>query len=245
MTYRIIVMTDSMKKFGLLTALLLGIFYVTAQTGVVSLNRAYRDVTYKTTESGESLKLDIFLPESLTTTTYPVLLYIHGGAWVRGNKNMNEPYFRKALREAALKNGFAVVSINYSLLNDSTRFPAPIADVKDATRWIYAHAAAYHLDTLNIGVLGESAGSHLALLTAYTNDETWEGDKNLEDHASNVNYVINNCGPTDINSLLKTDAGWFTILIAKLFFPKKIFELRNQLILQMTSHHIDDDKKKV
>lgn len=234
-----------MKKYGLLIALLLGIHCTSAQTGAVSLNKTYKDVTYKTAESGESLKLDIFLPESHTTTAYPVLLYVHGGAWVRGNKNMNEPYFRKALREAALKNGFAVVSINYSLLNDSTRFPAPIADVKDATRWIYAHAAAFRLDTLNIGILGESAGSHLALLTAYTNNDTWEGDKKLEDHASKVNYVINNCGPTDINRLLKTDAGWFTIIMAKLFFPKKIFDLRNQLILQMTSHHINEDKKRV
>lgn len=238
-------MTDSMKKFGLLTALLLGIFYVTAQTGVVSLNRAYRDVTYKTTESGESLKLDIFLPESLTTTTYPVLLYIHGGAWVRGNKNMNEPYFRKALREAALKNGFAVVSINYSLLNENVGFPSPITDVKDATRWIHAHAGEYHFDRRNIGVLGESAGSHLALLMAYSNEDDWQGSDELANNSARVNYVIDNCGPTDINKLLKTNAGWFTILMAKLFFPKKIFDLRNELIVKMTSYDINENKKKV
>lgn len=233
-----------MKKFGLSVAFFLSIVWLSAQTGSLSLKKAYQDIIYKTAESGESLKLDIFLPETATPTGYPVLLYVHGGAWVKGNKEMNEPYFRQALRESALKNGFAVVSINYSLLNENVGFPSPIADVKDATRWIHAHADEYHFDRRNIGVLGESAGSHLALLMAYSNEDAWQGSQELANNSARVNYVIDNCGPTDINKLLKTNAGWFTILMAKLFFPKKIFDLRNELIVKMTSYDINENKKK-
>jgi acetyl esterase/lipase len=204
------------------------------------------NILYKITQNGDSLFLDVFLPvQQSGNKPFPVLLYIHGGAWVEGNKSMSEPYYRKALKEASLKNGFAIVSINYRLLNDSLHFPAPIIDAKDAVRWINENAGRYNFDTQNIGVLGESAGAHLALLVGYSPDSLWKDSKDFQNYSPKVNYVIDNCGPTDLNKLLKTNAGRFTVFLAKLFYPPKLFNLRDKLIQQMTSYQITGNKQKV
>lgn len=210
----------------------------------VKLN--FEDVVYKITEN-DSLKLDIFLPEiENPENVFPVVLYFHGGSWIRGNKTMVEPYFRNTLKTKLLEEGFAVVSVAYRFLEENgPYFPAPITDAKDAIRWIYASAEVYHFDSNNIGLIGESSGSHLALMAAYSPDDMWQDDENLKEYSSKVNYVIDNCGPTDINKLFHTNIGWFQLLLAKLFVPKKVMNLRNDLIYKMTSKTLDDTKKEV
>lgn len=213
-------------------------------TEFVKLN--FEDVVYKIVEK-DSLKLDVFLPQMKTPEEkFPVLVYLHGGSWIRGNKTLVEPYFRNTLKETALDHGFAVISVEYRFLEENgPYFPAPITDVKDAVRWIYASAKDYNLDVDNIGMVGESSGSHLALMTAYSADDMWKGDEDLKEYSSKVNYVIDNCGPTDINKLFHTNIGWFQLFLAKLFVPKKVMKLRNDLIYKMTETTLDEDKKEV
>lgn len=210
----------------------------------VKLN--FEEVVYKIAEN-DSLKLDIYLPEIGTPNEkFPVLMYFHGGSWIRGNKTMVEPYFRNTLKDELLEKGFAVVSVEYRFLEeDGPHFPAPITDAKDAVRWVYANAENYNFDSENIGLIGESSGSHLALMAAYSADDMWQGDEDLKEYSSKVNYVIDNCGPTDINKLFHTNIGWFQLFLAKLFVPKKVMKLRNGLILRMTSQTLKDDKKEV
>lgn len=234
---------------------LLYTFFLVCQIGFSQhneLSKLYRsdlvlsDIQYKITET-DTLLLDVFLPQIPSEKSkFPVLVYIHGGSWIHGNKTMVEPYYRNALKTKALENGFAVVSLNYRLLgNLDPSFPDPITDAKDAIRWIYAFADEYGFDDENIGVLGESAGSHLAMMIAYSDDNMWKDDENLKTYSSKINYIINNCGPADINKLFHTNIGKFGMFFVKLFLPKNLLDFRNDLIFKMTSESISDNRKRV
>src|SRR5690606_21938939 len=172
---------------------------LSAQTTVeipVPEKKSFENVLYKITRNQDSLKLDVYLPESKAEKSgFPVLMIIHGGAWVEGDKSLDSVYYMRKLREEALNNDFAVVSINYSLLGKDIHFPAPVLDCKDAVRWVRANAGIYNFDSENIGLWGSSAGAHLAMLVGYTDDSLWKDTTNLESYSSEVNYVINNFGP--------------------------------------------------
>ena len=100
----------------------------------------------------------------------PALLYVHGGAWVLGNKeHQGLPMLHHF---AAL--GWVCFSINYRLCPRAT-FPEPIVDVKRAIAWVRAHALEHGVDPDFIVVSGNSAGGHLASLAALTAGErAWQ-----------------------------------------------------------------------
>lgn len=203
---------------------------------------SYKDVVYKTQDSVQH-KLDIYLPESSGKKS-PVLVFIHGGGWVEDDKALPEGTYPHDFVLAFVKNGYAVVSINYTLVSKSRHFPQPVEDCKEAVRWIRANADAYHLDPDNIGVWGASAGGQLALLLGYTGDGEFAANSNLTAYSSKVNYVIDYFGPSEMNQLFRTRASFFTLLLFKLFLPK-IYEVRSQLVFALTGLSIKDHKKEV
>ncbi|WP_460686937.1 alpha/beta hydrolase fold domain-containing protein [Niabella aquatica] len=202
----------------------------------------YKNLAYKIT-ANDSLMLDIFLPQN-TVSKVPVVVIIHGGAWVEGSRELESIYYMRRLKDQLIKNGIAAISVDYTLVNKSKHFPVPIADCKDAIRWIKANAANYNLDTTRIGLWGGSAGAHLALLAAYTPDSMWPGSKELSRYSASVNYVVDNFGPTDLNQLLQTNASKFKLFLARIFV-KKLLPIREQLIFAMTGTSIDTEKRKV
>ncbi|MFA9381712.1 MAG: alpha/beta hydrolase fold domain-containing protein, partial [Acetanaerobacterium sp.] len=86
------------------------------------------------------------------------------------------------------KHGYAVASVDYSV-NYSNRWPQPMEDIKQAIRWLRAHAEEFNLDPDRIAVMGESAGGHLAALTGLVNDDRYDAGNNL-DQSSAVQAVI-------------------------------------------------------
>ena len=103
--------------------------------------------------------LDLYRPKD-TEGKLPVLLNIHGGAWVYGDKKVYAPYCMYLATQ-----GFAVVNASYRLAPKHT-FPAPLEDVGAMVEWVVDHAEDYGLDLSNLFFVGDSAGAHLA--TAYT-----------------------------------------------------------------------------
>ena len=209
-----------------------------------SSEKSFINITYKKNIADSALTLDIFLPDSGATKKYPVVIIIHGGGWVLGDKTLETIYYMQCLKTELLANRFAVISINYSLVGENIHLPAPVEDCKDAIRWVRAHANDYNLDTLNIGLWGGSAGGHLALLAAYTTNEQFPGDKELASHSARVNYVIDNFGPTELNSLFRMDAGCFSTFLVKVFI-RKLNDIREKLVFAMTGFHIKKDKQKI
>lgn len=182
----------------------------------------WRDVAYKIVD-GRSMTLDIYLPTDTTLSRpYPVIVYIHGGSWVTGSKEAFViPYMEEVLR-AVLDEGYAVVSIEYLLadtLSGDASFPRAIADCKDAIRWVRAHAREYHLDSHHIGLWGSSAGAHLSLLAAYSPDTLFRGDTLLARYPAQVDYVIDDYGPTHLNKLFRTHIDPLSLGLVKLAAP--------------------------
>ncbi len=103
----------------------------------------------------------------------------------------------------ALHDEWALASIQYHFSSEA-RFPAQIHACKAAVRWLRAHASVYTLDTRRIGVLGASAGGHLAALLGASNgnadlEGTWGAHP---DQPSSVQAVVDWFGPTDFRRLL-------------------------------------------
>lgn len=93
----------------------------------------------------------------------PVFLFVHGGAWVIGNKGQQGRLIAHRLAEA----GWICVSIDYRLSPWAT-FPDHLIDVKRAIVWVRQHVAEYGGDPRFVVIGGGSAGAHLASLAALT-----------------------------------------------------------------------------
>ncbi len=156
--------------------------------------RVTPNITYHVASNHEN-KLDLYVPRGASGPT-PVLMYIHGGGWVGGAKEVNVlrilPY---------LEMGWAVANIEYRL-GAVARAPAAVEDGLCALRWVIRNAEQYNLDTSRIVTSGNSAGGHLALTTGMIPasaglDRECPGSEDLR-----VAAIINWYGITDVGDLL-------------------------------------------
>jgi acetyl esterase/lipase len=161
------------------------------------LSASYFDIPYAT--QSRSQQLDLYLPYD-GRPPYPVIMMIHGGGWVFGDKRGGIADFGEKL----LPRGYAIVSINHRT-SDEAKFPAQIQDAKAAVRWIRANAAEYGLDGERIIAWGGSSGGHLAAMLGTTGHVTELEDlsQGNADRSSRVNGVVDVAGPLDF---LKMDA---------------------------------------
>ncbi len=124
-----------------------------------------------------------------------MLVYVHGGAWTRGDKA--EPMM-SLFAKGMTAQGYLVASVNYRLYPDA-QFPAMIQDVKCAVRFLRAHAAEYNLDPHRVGAVGVSAGGHLVSLLGTTDPGAgWDVGEYL-DQSSRVQAVIAVAGVMDLS----------------------------------------------
>lgn len=195
-----------------------------------------KDITYKIVNGTDSIKLDIYAPTRKIYDKNPVVVFIHGGAWAKGDKDLSKSYYFTSLKDTLQTKGYAVVSINYRLVNESIHIADQLTDCQDALKWVAQHAKTYNFDEKNIGIWGESAGAHLALLVGY-------GIHSESKDLPEIRYIIDNFGPSDLNKVLKTNASWFTRNVYKTLLPD-LYNLRGKLIKAITSYEIDTQKKK-
>ncbi|HID33315.1 MAG TPA: alpha/beta hydrolase [Anaerolineae bacterium] len=112
--------------------------------------------------TGKAILANIWLPPADVAPNGAALIYVHGGAWVYGDKdNTPRPTFRHAAGQ-----GYLVLDVAYTLWPESD-IPSMVKEVKMAVLWLKAHAARYGIDPDRITLVGASAGAHLALLAAY------------------------------------------------------------------------------
>ena len=134
--------------------------------------------------------LDIYRPAELPENA-PVIIQIHGGAWIIGHKQQQG----QPLLHRLAANGYVGVSINYRL-GPKSRFPDPIVDVKRAIAWVRTNISEHGGDPSRIILTGGSAGGHLAMLAALTpNRAEWQ--PGFEDIDTSVVACVPFYGPAD------------------------------------------------
>ena len=128
----------------------------------------HRDIAYG--DAGKRNLLDIYQPDGEREGGFPVLLQVHGGAWLIGEKEQQA----KPLMYHMAQRGWVCVAINYRL-SPKAAFPAHIIDVKKAIAWIKGHIREYGGNPDFIAITGGSAGGHLSSLAALTpNRAEWQ-----------------------------------------------------------------------
>ncbi len=148
------------------------------------------DLVYKSVNN-VPIHLDLYEPDA--SGPHALVIWIHGGGWQGGNKDV--PLSRI---EGLLQANIAVASINYRLTSQASLyganeviFPAQIDDVQDALLFLRSNAATWELDPARVGTWGTSAGGHLAALAGTMGDASDpRGD-------TSVQAIGDGYGPTD------------------------------------------------
>lgn len=149
----------------------------------------YKDVIYKSTLFHD-ISLDIYEPLTIKYKKAPIYIYIHGGSWLHGHKELLNVYYKSVQR--LREEGIAVVSIDYRYISQSG-VEATVSDCLDAVSFLQKNADRYGLDPHFIGLHGHSAGANLALVTGFT----------YAKNSSDIRFIVDEYGPSDVVRLLK------------------------------------------
>ncbi len=160
--------------------------------------RRTRDIDYWG-DGDRRHRLHILLGRGPHAEGAPVLVYLHGGGWVMGDKReQGLPMMHELARR-----GWVCVTVNYRLSPKAT-WPDHIVDCKRALAWVRGHIAEYGGDPDFIALSGGSAGGHLAALAALTpNRPEWQ--PGFEDADTSVDACVPFYGVYDLTA--EPDAG--------------------------------------
>ncbi len=156
-----------------------------------------RAITYGSGSTMRDMRTTILRHRTGTGIKYPAIVWVGGGGWVTQDFNAH-----LAELVGFAEGGYVVALIEYRLAGEC-KFPAQLIDIKAAIRYLRAHAEELNIDADRIGVLGESAGGHLAALIG-TTGETREFDQGEHlDQSSAVQAAC--CWYTPVDFKLMTE----------------------------------------
>ena len=161
-----------------------------------------KDLVYATVD-GVDLLYDFAKPPE-GNGPFPFVLCIHAGGWQLGNKKS----YRGIVKELAGK-GYAAATIEYRLTPDH-KWPAQLEDVQRAVEFFRANAATHKIDRARIGVVGDDAGAHLALMLALVAARDDAGKPLEQSHR--VQAVVNFFAPLDLREW-RVNSSWVETLI--------------------------------
>lgn len=175
--------------------------------------------------------LDVYRPKAEKGSMLPVIVIVHGGAWVYGDKDVYQFYGMSLAQR-----GFVVVNFSYRLAPEY-KFPAPIEDTCAVFSWIYKNRDAYGLDAENLFAVGDSAGAHILGLFAdlITNPDYKKKLKECFPKAvlslprgMHLNAIALNCGKYEFNE--DEDKDLNAPILLKDFLPKGGIKAEMKLI---------------
>lgn len=122
-----------------------------------------KDIPYTPVRTDSARMLDLYLPESAAGKPWPLLVFIHGGAWISGGR---EEHLALGIRMARQGVAVAVVGYRLSGTDGIVRHPDHVKDCAAAIRWLRTNAAKHGCNPKRIFVAGHSAGAHMAAMLA-------------------------------------------------------------------------------
>ncbi|MCM3601322.1 prolyl oligopeptidase family serine peptidase [Robertmurraya korlensis] len=160
------------------------------------------NIVYAKTEV-KPLHMHILLPKQKSRPR-PLIVFIKGGGWGFHHPQKTFEFIPQLVMFA--KNGYVVASIEHRTSHEG-KFPTQLYDVKNAIRYLRAHATQYNINPNRIGVWGNSSGGHLAALLGTTGEiRELDGDGEYSNESSSVQAVVDWYGPTDMLQMSKYPA---------------------------------------
>jgi len=180
-------------RMGLFICVALVAACATAQDLKVPEGVVFKSIVYRDGGPPNTWTLDYAMPSN-PAAPVPAIVMIHGGGWVEGDKSSFDRY---CVDFAGL--GYFCATVNYRL-SGTAPFPAAVEDCRCALRWLCAHAGELSVDSNRIGLYGNSAGGHLALLLAMAgNDSDFRGDGPWQDQAVKIQCAASDSGPVNLD----------------------------------------------
>jgi acetyl esterase/lipase len=190
---------------------------------------------------GVDLQLDVYAPTVESGNNGASVIVVHGGSWSGGRRD-DFPQWNQWLAA----NGYTVFDIDYRLTQPN--YLTATGDVKCAVRWVKNHAAEFKIAPERIALLGRSAGAHLALLAAYSADDSRiPASCNENQSSETVRAVVSFYAPIDLLWAFDNPAnervidGKMTLSNFLGDSPHKSNEMREKYVLASPLSHISAD----
>lgn len=153
-----------------------------------------KDIVYSNRDENVCLLDTYHIPEE--GKKYPVMLYIHGGGFIAGDKK-----HRRGVSKWYASQGLYVFNVNHGLME--TTYPTPVIDVVNALNYVVDNAQALSLDLDNIFVSGDSSGAYYAsMLTACTVNDELCNALGAEKPKAKIKACVFNCGVYDLEKMM-------------------------------------------
>lgn len=155
-----------------------------------------RDISFYTIQdSNREILCDVWVPSENVNRSGLAFIYLHGSAWTSLDKDFGtRPFFRHLAAQ-----GHVIMDVAYRLFPE-TDFMGMVHDTKHAIAWMKTNAARYGVNPSRIVIGGGSAGAHLALLAAYTDNSKEFTPADLCDIDVSVHGVISLYGQSDLSA---------------------------------------------
>ncbi|MCD8189852.1 MAG: alpha/beta hydrolase [Clostridiales bacterium] len=175
----------------------------------------YDDILYGSDPAWQAL--DVYRPRAAEGEVLPVIVSVHGGGWVYGNKEVYQ-YYCMSLAQR----GFAVVNFTYRLAPEFL-YPSALEDTNLVFSWVLENAEQYGFDPENIFAVGDSAGAHylgmycnLCTNPAYTAETSFTTPAGFAPSA-----VALNCGEYELRAVQEDDLAELTRALMGDLLPGK------------------------
>ena len=165
--------------------------------------RLIENVVYAAAD-GQALKLEVLTPwtqrypQEYTTEPRPLIVFVQGSSW-------RLPTFGEKIPQLVqfVKNGYIVATVQHRNSLDGHPFPAFLADVKTAIRFLRANAKKYAIDPSRVAIWGTSSGANAAMLVGLTGDDPKYKTADYDDQSDAVSAVVSCFAPMDVEETFK------------------------------------------
>ena len=136
---------------------------------------------------GLGISGDLYLPKG--PGKHPAVVAVHGGGWQQGSSA-----FHRAWGAYLAHHGIALFSVNYRLIKDGRKaYPEAVHDVRAAVQFLRAQGGLFNIDPERLGIIGDSAGGHLAALVSLAGDKAPFAGAYPESPLSKVSTTVKAC----------------------------------------------------